>query len=174
MTAPAVRKRRTRLDTHCINDHEFTAESTGYTKNGWRFCKICKRVSDRRTRAKPGNAEKNVERGKAWRLANVQRSRDLASMTYSRMREVIEQAKDAPCMDCGQRYPHYVMDFDHRDPTEKLFSVGRGRGLKALLAEIAKCDLVCANCHRVRTWQHKQRKVVEGYEDRRLVRGGAA
>jgi hypothetical protein len=49
------------------------------------------------------------------------------------------------------------MDFDHRPGTEKLFQFGGSdlvrHSLETTLAEIAKCDLVCANCHRVRTWR---------------------
>lgn len=47
------------------------------------------------------------------------------------------------------------MEFDHRDPTTKLFSVtvavsASKRSKGAILREIEKCDLVCANCHRLR------------------------
>jgi len=50
------------------------------------------------------------------------------------------------------------MDFDHRFPDEKSFNIGRdalaGRcSLEQLEREIAKCDVVCANCHRIRTHQ---------------------
>jgi hypothetical protein len=56
-------------------------------------------------------------------------------------------------MDCGGTFPPECMDFDHRPGEKKLFGIGQGlrRKLEALLAEIAKCDLVCANCHRIRT-----------------------
>jgi hypothetical protein len=46
------------------------------------------------------------------------------------------------------------MDFDHRDPALKLFNIseyGVKCALAVLIAEIAKCDVVCANCHRQRT-----------------------
>jgi rRNA-processing protein FCF1 len=46
------------------------------------------------------------------------------------------------------------MDFDHRDPTTKRMAVTRmiGRaGTARILEEVAKCDIVCANCHRLRT-----------------------
>lgn len=58
-------------------------------------------------------------------------------------------------MDCGVKYPPYVMDFDHRDPSEKLLNVSKvGRyGIQSLLDEIEKCDVVCSNCHRERTHQ---------------------
>ena len=72
------------------------------------------------------------------------------------MRRLIREAKDRPCSDCGRRFPFYVMDFDHRDRAEKLFNIGadalRGRcSIESLKREIAKCDVVCANCHRERT-----------------------
>jgi hypothetical protein len=71
---------------------------------------------------------------------------------------VIREAKSVPCADCGHSYPHYVMDFDHREGEIKLFNIAsRVRGnvtaprLEAIRQEIAKCDVVCANCHRERT-----------------------
>jgi hypothetical protein len=75
---------------------------------------------------------------------------------------MIHEIKDHPCMDCGVKYPPYVMDFDHRDPTQKTENVSMmrvtGFNKQRVLEEIAKCDLVCANCHRVRTWK-QQRKL---------------
>jgi hypothetical protein len=66
----------------------------------------------------------------------------------------IREAKGAPCADCGGSFPYYVMDFDHREDEIKLFNVSKGMlslGRAAVLAEIAKCDVICANCHRIRT-----------------------
>ena len=62
---------------------------------------------------------------------------------------------DAGCMDCGLR-PEYaqVLEFDHRPDEDKLFHISDrmvSGTVEDLLAEIAKCDVVCANCHRVRT-----------------------
>jgi hypothetical protein len=66
-------------------------------------------------------------------------------------------------VDCGKFYPPYVLDFDHREGERKLFNVAdwhlqSGRSIAELLAEIAKCDLVCANCHRERTYQRRHRE----------------
>jgi hypothetical protein len=54
-----------------------------------------------------------------------------------------------------------VLDFDHRPGTKKLFGVATGFrfGVQTLLDEIAKCDVVCANCHRMR---HVRRKGAPG------------
>ena len=62
--------------------------------------------------------------------------------------------KNAPCTDCKIQYPPCVMDFDHIDPTNKKFEIAHAPHLKnekILLEEIAKCELVCSNCHRLRT-----------------------
>lgn len=69
-------------------------------------------------------------------------------------RDFIQSFKRCPCADCGVQYPPFVMDFDHRNPAEKSFtiSVGLTHTLDRLAEEIAKCDVVCANCHRVRTF----------------------
>ena len=58
-----------------------------------------------------------------------------------------------PCADCGVRYPYYVMDFDHKE--DKLFNLSQSnsKGIKIIIAEIEKCDIVCSNCHRERTMQ---------------------
>jgi hypothetical protein len=49
------------------------------------------------------------------------------------------------------------MDFDHRDPATKVRSVTRMifGSIDRMLAEAAKCDIVCANCHRLRTFQRR-------------------
>lgn len=57
------------------------------------------------------------------------------------------------CVDCHKFYPSYVMDFDHvrgtkRDAVSQLVS----HTWDIIQEEIDKCDLVCANCHRERTF----------------------
>ncbi len=73
-------------------------------------------------------------------------------------RAIIEEAKDTPCMDCGVSYPKCVMDLDHRPGEIKSFSISKGlrKSTGVLRAEIAKCDAVCSNCHRIRTHERGQ------------------
>lgn len=71
----------------------------------------------------------------------------------SKMGKIVNEKKSVPCMDCGKEYPAYVMDFDHVRG-QKLFGIaarGRYYSEEILLQEIAKCDVVCSNCHRIRT-----------------------
>ena len=73
-------------------------------------------------------------------------------------RERLDKLKDAPCMDCGHKFPPECMDFDHVRG-EKLFEIntsGIGHTQATVLKEIAKCDLVCANCHRIRTAEQRK------------------
>lgn len=71
-----------------------------------------------------------------------------------RMKALAREAKSVPCMDCGQRYPYFVMDFDHREHKRALIPrLINSLSLRRLEAEIAKCDVVCSNCHRSRTFR---------------------
>jgi hypothetical protein len=60
-----------------------------------------------------------------------------------------------PCKDCGNYYPAVCMDFDHLDGDTKDFNIASfkvlGLSWHSVLLEIDKCELVCSNCHRIRT-----------------------
>jgi hypothetical protein len=66
-------------------------------------------------------------------------------------REYVRAIKESnPCADCGNRYPFYVMQFDHL--RDKYMDVSRmmAHSLELIMKEISKCELVCANCHAAR------------------------
>ncbi len=68
-----------------------------------------------------------------------------------RMALLVEYVRTHPCVDCGEADP-LVLDFDHL--RDKEFTIARAFGdvsLDNLLAEIAKCEVRCANCHRRKT-----------------------
>lgn len=70
--------------------------------------------------------------------------------------------KSVPCTDCGIQFPHYVMEFDHcRGDKSCNLSTGR-MSLTQISNELDKCDVVCANCHKTRTWNRLQS--VESFE----------
>ncbi len=73
-------------------------------------------------------------------------------------REFIRKIKDVPCMDCQIKYHWFAMDFDHvRGKKVAAVSVGISKGWsqERLSEEIAKCDIICSNCHRIRTYNRK-------------------
>jgi hypothetical protein len=65
---------------------------------------------------------------------------------------VIDYLRQHPCADCGESNS-IVLEFDHL--RDKLMDVSvlssEGYSLEKVKREIAKCDVVCANCHRRRT-----------------------
>lgn len=88
----------------------------------------------------------------------VDRPQQLAHVAAmrSRRRAIVADAKVGGCVDCGIKDVR-VLDFDHVRGV-KLFTIGNKNSLseKRLRAEIAKCEVVCANCHRIRTAQRRE------------------
>lgn len=68
-------------------------------------------------------------------------------------RQFIWELKRKPCKDCGNSFHPCAMDFDHIQGT-KLKNIASMRSFsnKKILEEISKCELVCSNCHRLRTF----------------------
>jgi hypothetical protein len=103
--------------------------------------------------------DKNDPRYKAsrkrWYLNNKAKHLANAKKRKDQKREYIRLAKDKPCMDCEQSFPYYVMDFDHRDGETKFRGLALmiTESLVRIKAEIEKCDLICSNCHRIRTFK---------------------
>jgi len=94
------------------------------------------------------------------------------------IRSYIKQYKEfRGCMDCGVKYPFYVLDLDHRDGSTKKFvpsQLSNNNSWKAMVEELEKCDVVCANCHRERTHSRgyqnvKPDTVTEGEPDATIV-----
>jgi transposase len=59
------------------------------------------------------------------------------------------------CFDCKEKFPHYMLDFDHKPEFEKsdsVWRVAKNKGMTAAWQEVEKCDVVCVSCHRIRTW----------------------
>lgn len=91
----------------------------------------------------------------------VERARQGNKEHKAKLRATIERHKAQPCADCRVPYPPCVMDFDHVHG-QKLFNIanalsGRWTSVEELEAEIAKCEVVCANCHRLRTHRRRER-----------------
>ena len=91
--------------------------------------------------------------GKDWH-------RNDQSKRRAELGEWVDTFKQKPCTDCGIQYAPYIMDFDHLPEFEKVWPipvmVNKRLAKETILAEIAKCELVCSNCHRERTRQRGQ------------------
>jgi hypothetical protein len=65
----------------------------------------------------------------------------------------IRSLKEKPCSLCTKSFEWYMMEWDHLDPSKKVVSISNAfRWSRArILAEVAKCRLLCIGCHRVHT-----------------------
>lgn len=68
---------------------------------------------------------------------------------------LVTRFKARPCEVCGERRPWYQMDLDHRDPTTKVFALAYARDFTEaqVKEELGKCALLCALCHRRKTFK---------------------
>lgn len=84
----------------------------------------------------------------------IARAKRHKQATRTSLRAWLDEQKSQPCLDCGVQYPPYVMQFDHVRG-EKKFNIGdavnRPLSRARIAEEIEKCEIVCANCHMIRT-----------------------
>jgi hypothetical protein len=106
------------------------------------WCKICRRKYDSDYHARTRE-----------RRMFLKRKRITDHVAWMR------QLKSRPCVDCGGRFHPAAMSFDHLPGTVKLLDIAtlvRSGRIKMAKAELAKCELVCANCHAIRTFERRQ------------------
>lgn len=128
-------------------EDEFDWKVTGVKRHG--KCRVCTREYQK------GWYHKN-------RDTHKKQSGESRTRRRAEARRLVRADKDKPCADCGNKYPYWVMDHDHRPGEVKLFDLNAacktGVPVARIVAELAKCDVVCANCHRERTHtRHCQR-----------------
>lgn len=74
-----------------------------------------------------------------------------------------EYKKTLKCEECGENHPA-CLDFHHLNPVDKKFSVSSHHdrpSKQALIEEIAKCRVLCANCHRKEHWNERELKKLQ-------------
>jgi hypothetical protein len=110
-------------------------------------CKSCKAEYNRQYRKTPAG--------------RVQARRDEGKRT-ARRREWLWAEKSKPCERCGNTYHPVAMQFDHLPGFKKEFEVSLGvdKSIQAMAEERKKCQLLCANCHHIVTWERRTGNVV--------------
>ncbi len=85
------------------------------------------------------------------REISLRKGRERSAASYQRFRSILRDAKNKPCTDCRKSYPPIVMDLHHCRGVKK-YNVAEmvHKPIEVLLDEIEKCDVLCANCHRMR------------------------
>lgn len=103
------------------------------------------------------------DKGKEYKRAYYQKNKAAFiarnGLKRKRLAAMLKEYKESnPCTDCGKTYPAYVMDLDHLPGTKKLYAPNQlvnKLSWASAQREIAKCELVCSNCHRERTHARK-------------------
>ena len=99
------------------------------------------------------------------KLMDVELSKQARKM--KRRREILDRYKIAQgCIDCGYNKNPYALQWDHRDPADKIFTPHRmvSYNIKNIFKEARKCDIRCANCHTIRSVKEKHYLERKAYE----------
>lgn len=149
----------TKVCSGCEINKELNKFSLRY-KNGkavgyQSWCKSCTKTYKSKWRLGYKKRYNSLRKGKfGGKKRNIRRERLLRT---AKRRKFVWDLKRKPCADCERSYPPWIMDFDHREGETKLYNVSqlwksRKSSWARLKAEVAKCDVICANCHRQRTY----------------------
>ena len=95
----------------------------------------------------------------SYHCGKGQKEKTLNRQKQSRHRNIAfirEHKQGKRCADCREDYPYWMLEFDHLPEHKKLFTIGGRRArdftIQQIIEEIAKCDVVCSNCHKNRTY----------------------
>jgi hypothetical protein len=146
------------MKTHCKRGHEKTPKTYVKNNKGYSYCRICLNEGQRK-RYHNDEALRNRknEQVRAWR------KRTYIPKFKKRVVNIRERllAVRTQCMECGETHPG-CLDFHHRNPAEKKFQLVASqmgnRSWTSIEAEIAKCDVLCSNCHRKLHWEMRQKE----------------
>jgi hypothetical protein len=108
-----------------------------------------------------------------WERLNPVKRRQYNNARLTRIKAfLLEYKQSHPCMHCGESHPG-CLDFHHRNPDEKELAlaeaVQRSWGIKRITVELAKCDVLCANCHRKHHWEERVKATSEADAAYRVV-----
>lgn len=129
---------------HCEENKPDSAFGWKNKTRGWlqAYCKQCNRAYQKQ-HYKNNKATYN-EKAREAAVRNRERNQ----------KALLQYLLEHPCVDCGETDP-IVLEFDHLDPATKVANVSQlvidVYSWEKVLAEIAKCEVVCSNCHKRRT-----------------------
>lgn len=112
---------------------------------------------------------RDVEKARISRRKHYQKNKESYLQRVSSRREeakkFLEDIKSKlKCEECGESHPA-TLDFHHRDPSQKSFSVSalpfRAASNKTILDEVAKCITLCSNCHRILHYNERNLKGID-------------
>ena len=85
----------------------------------------------------------------------IEKSNQRSERRREEIRQRLAEIKEeSGCLDCNNKFPYYVLDFDHvrGKKVDNISKMVKWYNYDDILKEIKKCDVVCSNCHRIRTF----------------------
>lgn len=152
----STKKRCTRCRKH--KDIEHFSRDRARSDGRYSWCKKCKYEHNQST--KPQRTKKQ----EAWNKKHRSQWRAAYRVRRSNRTALINKLKNVPCSDCRKKFHPFCMDFDHKLGVIKCRDVSQIMAIKDILEEVKKCDVVCSNCHRLRTYKALKKGV---YKKRR-------
>ena len=104
------------------------------------------------------HADEQKEKVRQWRKLHPGEHAAEVRQHLAKKREWLRQMRsERGCDRCRITDPR-VLDFHHRDPSNKEFYISNhvSKGIKTLLREAEKCDVLCSNCHRIVEWEKRR------------------
>mgnify|MGYP001009485643 CR=1 FL=1 len=118
-------------------------------------CKKCVNLKEKIYRDKDSTKKRMLE----YRIQNKEKLNKRKSDKHYESSKIIDGYKSFPCLDCNNIFLPVCMDFDHINKDKSNYvSCLKSGNIAKLIAEIKKCELVCANCHRIRTASRRPNK----------------
>lgn len=139
--------RKNRFKSNSVIDVPITENS----RNKW--CKKCDNVKDEENFTLLKNGQRHTYCKKCLREVNKKYS--INRKPRGAKKYIIEQKDGKACTDCKETFRYWQLDFDHLKNKTKSINNLQNNKMEAIKKEIDKCELVCANCHRIRTAERK-------------------
>jgi Fe-S cluster biogenesis protein NfuA len=116
-----------------------------------RFCLSCSPFGLHNTSAVPPGALAATELAEHRRKRRNAKTYRYQKKKRKALKAALITARGGRCEGCGYNAATAALEFHHRDPSSKEFQISNSSVSRVRLwAEAAKCDLLCANCHRLR------------------------
>lgn len=107
---------------------------------------------------KDGTYQMNWLTPEAWEKRSIS-CKNAAKRTQKRNAAIIKEEKlKKGCAKCGYKEHHAALDFDHLDHKKKSRDIAKMHttNVESLKKEMAKCQILCANCHRVKSFEERR------------------
>lgn len=138
----------------CGNRIPWQARINGKVQSlqGRKFCLTCSPFGAHNTKVDDPSRPARGPKYSDWTKTRQRENAASVHKRGKRLREQLIKEAGGCCNRCTYKRCLRALEFHHKDPTTKLFNLSaanmRRYSLEEVLAEVAKCELVCANCHR--------------------------